>query len=77
MIGFLKEDCLRALKECGGRLDEAALWLTQNAQPLSANSLPECSVETYNKGVINVQGFEVANFLNRFLNNSLFMIALY
>ena len=32
-LGFSKADCLRALEECHNKLDDAALWLTQNASP--------------------------------------------
>jgi vacuolar protein sorting-associated protein 13D len=35
-LGFNKDDCAQALKECGGQLDEAALWLTLNATPESS-----------------------------------------
>lgn len=34
-LGFKEEDCLVALEESMHRLDDAALWLTQNAQPKS------------------------------------------
>ncbi len=32
-LGFSREDCSSALKECDGSLDDAALWLTTNATP--------------------------------------------
>jgi len=32
-LGFSKQDCLMALQNSGNQLDEAALWLTQNASP--------------------------------------------
>lgn len=32
-LGFNSTDCATALKACNGRLDDAALWLTQNAVP--------------------------------------------
>lgn len=32
-LGFCAKDCLTALEKCGGNLDNAALWLTQNALP--------------------------------------------
>ena len=32
-LGFTKDDCQLALQVCQGRLDEAALWLTHNADP--------------------------------------------
>ncbi|KAM7310382.1 vacuolar protein sorting-associated protein 13D isoform X1 [Ixodes scapularis] len=30
-MGFTYEDCVRGLEECKGNVDEAAIWLTQNA----------------------------------------------
>ncbi|XP_077532737.1 vacuolar protein sorting 13D isoform X2 [Haemaphysalis longicornis] len=35
-MGFSREDCLRSLEACKGNVDDAALWLTQNAAPCSA-----------------------------------------
>lgn len=32
-LGFLRTDCEKALNICRNRLDEAALWLTQNVEP--------------------------------------------
>ncbi|XP_053983789.1 intermembrane lipid transfer protein Vps13D isoform X2 [Hylaeus volcanicus] len=34
-LGFMESDCRAALQLCNGQLDEAALWLTQNAVPNS------------------------------------------
>ncbi|CAB3365707.1 Hypothetical predicted protein [Cloeon dipterum] len=31
-LGFSAEDCASALDQCGGKLDDAALWLTQHAK---------------------------------------------
>ncbi|KAL0274818.1 UNVERIFIED_CONTAM: hypothetical protein PYX00_002852 [Menopon gallinae] len=38
-LGFSEEDCVKALEICGGEIDDAALWLTQNAThvPLDAD----------------------------------------
>lgn len=33
-LGFKAEDCITALKNCEEKLDDAALWLTQNAVPV-------------------------------------------
>lgn len=33
-LGFSQVDCAMALDQCQGRIDDAALWLLQNAQPL-------------------------------------------
>lgn len=30
-LGFSSQDCLQALEKCSGNIDDAALWLTQNA----------------------------------------------
>ncbi|KAL0131079.1 hypothetical protein PUN28_002577 [Cardiocondyla obscurior] len=35
-LGFAEADCKLALDHCNGKLDDAALWLTQNAVPTSA-----------------------------------------
>ena len=42
-LGFSAGDCARALGECGGRLDDAALWLTQNAQPTPAPTVTQAN----------------------------------
>ncbi|XP_014472245.1 PREDICTED: vacuolar protein sorting-associated protein 13D isoform X2 [Dinoponera quadriceps] len=34
-LGFTEVDCRTALDRCDGQLDDAALWLTQNAEPSS------------------------------------------
>lgn len=34
-LGFVPTDCERAMLLCRNRLDEAALWLTQNAEPMA------------------------------------------
>lgn len=34
-LGFKRNDCVDALSECNSFLDDAALWLTQNAEPTS------------------------------------------
>ncbi|KAK3881484.1 hypothetical protein Pcinc_014068 [Petrolisthes cinctipes] len=38
-LGFQVSDCTLALEACEGRLDDAALWLTHNAQPLPAPTI--------------------------------------
>ncbi|XP_024892812.1 vacuolar protein sorting-associated protein 13D isoform X2 [Temnothorax curvispinosus] len=38
-LGFAEADCRIALDHCDGQLDEAALWLTQNAVPTSAETV--------------------------------------
>ena len=44
-LGFAAEDCVTALHECNNNLDDAALWLTQNAQPKPRASLATSSSE--------------------------------
>lgn len=34
-MGFSTPDCVAALKHCDNRIDDAALWLTQNAVSFS------------------------------------------
>ncbi|CAL4225809.1 unnamed protein product, partial [Meganyctiphanes norvegica] len=57
VLGFLPEDCMKALEECQGRLDDAALWLTHNAHPAPSPTIlqPDQSKED----TINFQGLEV------------------
>ncbi|XP_071050524.1 intermembrane lipid transfer protein Vps13D isoform X2 [Onthophagus taurus] len=38
-LGFTIEDCMHALEYCDQKLDDAALWLTQNAVPSSAHDI--------------------------------------
>lgn len=45
-LGFKREDCVTALQNCDGKLDDAALWLTQNAIPNRSHVAP--SQETKN-----------------------------
>lgn len=43
-LGFAAEDCAGALERCNGQLDDAALWLTQNAlHPQDTKSRPDTS----------------------------------
>ncbi|XP_047493790.1 vacuolar protein sorting-associated protein 13D-like isoform X6 [Penaeus chinensis] len=56
-LGFRPADCTRALEECGGRLDDAALWLTHNAQPVPA---PTVTIQDQGKtGTINFHAVEI------------------
>jgi vacuolar protein sorting-associated protein 13D len=38
-LGFSAEDCASALDKCGGKLDDAALWLTQHAKHKHSSEL--------------------------------------
>lgn len=38
-LGFSIDDCVKSLGICGNRLDDAALWLTQNAEPMKLTSI--------------------------------------
>ena len=38
-LGFAEIDCETALDKCNGHLDDAALWLTQNAVPNTEKDL--------------------------------------
>ncbi|KYM95934.1 Vacuolar protein sorting-associated protein 13D [Cyphomyrmex costatus] len=43
-LGFAEDDCRIALDHCDGQLDDAALWLTQNAIPISAIAASDDSI---------------------------------
>ncbi|RWS05004.1 Vacuolar protein sorting-associated protein 13D-like protein [Dinothrombium tinctorium] len=36
-LGFSKDDCIQSLQACHGNLNDAALWLTQNASTVNIN----------------------------------------
>lgn len=38
-LGFSVEDCIKALELCKNVLDDSALWLTQNAEPIKSQPL--------------------------------------
>ncbi|XP_063884386.1 intermembrane lipid transfer protein VPS13D-like isoform X2 [Scylla paramamosain] len=56
-LGFQEADCRHALEECGGRLDDAALWLTHNAHPLPAPTLP--TTPSTQEKAINFHAIEI------------------
>ncbi|XP_050302982.1 intermembrane lipid transfer protein Vps13D isoform X2 [Anthonomus grandis grandis] len=49
-LGFQKEDCIRALELCDNKLDDAAIWLTQNAE-----NIGECKDKTLNVHTVEVR----------------------
>lgn len=51
-LGFSVDDCVKALEMCNNRLDDSALWLTQNAKPITEKSLT-----SYNS--LNIQAIEI------------------
>lgn len=51
-LGFNSNDCIHALDVCGSELDEAALWLTQHAEP---TKLPQTIVHPLEIKSIAVQ----------------------
>nr|XP_045619802.1 vacuolar protein sorting-associated protein 13D-like isoform X1 [Procambarus clarkii]XP_045619809.1 vacuolar protein sorting-associated protein 13D-like isoform X1 [Procambarus clarkii] len=56
-LGFRDVDCKHALHKCEGRLDDAALWLTHNAQPVPAPSIVPTDVTK--KNAINFHALEI------------------
>ena len=44
-LGFSREDCALALTECRGQVNEAALWLTQNASPVKTAAASAAAAE--------------------------------
>ncbi|XP_055691450.1 intermembrane lipid transfer protein Vps13D isoform X2 [Lutzomyia longipalpis] len=51
-LGFKRADCVKALELCSNQLDDAALWLTQNAEPVKSIVLPA-------KGPLEIQAVEI------------------
>lgn len=50
-LGFKREDCVTALQNCEGKLDDAALWLTQNAVPNRSLVAPAQETNTADNAV--------------------------
>ena len=55
-LGFTRSDCEVALEASSGRLEDAAVWLTQNATPAQVKSADGGSSGTKSM----VSGFEVS-----------------
>ena len=51
-LGFTIVDCEAALKRSNDQLENAALWLTENAKPIHRGG---------SKTLINISGFEVVH----------------
>ncbi|XP_059608662.1 intermembrane lipid transfer protein Vps13D [Phlebotomus argentipes] len=51
-LGFKRSDCVRALEICSNQLDDAALWLTQNAEPQKTLAMPS-------RGPLDIQAVEI------------------
>ena len=47
VLGFGRKDCHRALEVCDGQIDEAAIWLTQNAIPANDDDGQEFNEREY------------------------------
>ncbi len=58
-LGFGAEDCARALDATGGRLDEAAAWLTQFAELRAGAASPTHAEADSDKDGFKISGFEV------------------
>lgn len=52
-LGFSVSDCHKALGLCSNRLDDAALWLTQNAEPM------KISAAQSDVGSLNIKAIEI------------------
>lgn len=67
-MGFSTNDCTKALEICNGQLDDAALWLTQNAthMPDDIDTSPD------SRSAISFETIEVTHSL--FLNLGLILL---
>ncbi len=68
-LGFTAEDCQSALEATQGRLDEAATWLTQYAEPTSTKQ-KVAETEKENEGGFKISGFEVLRIIIKALLSS-------
>ncbi|KAF4525446.1 hypothetical protein B566_EDAN016234 [Ephemera danica] len=57
-LGFSAENCAVALDKCKGKLDDAALWLTQHAPHMEPAS-PQHTEEPSGSSCFNIEGIEV------------------
>ncbi|CAL1290806.1 unnamed protein product [Larinioides sclopetarius] len=60
-LGFSASDCQKALEICSGNINDAALWLTQNATPFDASTSPMKydDAPSVNKKIINIISAEI------------------
>ena len=67
-LGFSREDCAFAMSECRGQVNDAALWLTQNASPvkkaLSASGDPSEGDAADQVGCLIIQIYDYINIVN-------------
>lgn len=54
-LGFSVEDCIKALELCRNELDDAALWLTQNAEPLKIQPIANTQDSSLNIKAIEIR----------------------
>lgn len=59
-LGFHPDDCIAALSHCNGHLDDAALWLTHNAD-LADTAVRGKDYIGYNHSVLSFHIIEVCN----------------
>lgn len=52
ILGFSKEDCIKALEICNNILDDSALWLTQNAEPVKQNV-------SHTQGLLDIHAIQI------------------
>lgn len=60
-LGFSHNDCVLAIRNCNSQIDEAALWLVQNAKPITATRTNRFTIWNLPVGVgkIQLQDFRV------------------
>ena len=67
-LGFAEVDCETALDKCNGHLDDAALWLTQNAVPNAEKAVTTEEFPLMVRFIITVKFFK--NFVDYLFNKT-------